>query len=67
MADLSSADYISLKDIVQLTHDIHEHIEDRLIKKTAIKYWETVNELMMKKPEYLEEQERKKQQVFIFI
>jgi len=58
MSDLTDADYYSLKDIFQLSNDVHDHIQDKLIKKTAKKFSETVETLLQSKPEYLQEQEQ---------
>jgi hypothetical protein len=58
MSDLTDADYYSLKDIFQLSNDVHDHIQDKLIKKTAKKFSETVQTLLQSKPEYIQEQEQ---------
>ncbi|RNA26517.1 hypothetical protein BpHYR1_034644, partial [Brachionus plicatilis] len=52
MADLSDADYLSLKNIHQLAEEVHEHIDDRLIKKTAKRFEESVLAMLIKKPEH---------------
>lgn len=62
LADLGDADYHSLKNIWQLVEQVHEHIDDRTNKKTAKKFVESIEALLNKMPEYIEEQERKKLQ-----
>lgn len=57
MADLNDADYVSLKEIYKLSEEIADQIEDRLLKKTASKFSETLHALLVKKPEYKREQE----------
>lgn len=52
MADLSDADYLSLKNIHQLAEEVHEHIDDKLVKKMAKKFEEHVLEILSKKPEH---------------
>jgi condensin complex subunit 3 len=59
MADLSGADYLSLKDLYQLAQDVNEHVQDKLVKKTSQKFVENVFALMTSKQEFREEQERK--------
>ena len=59
MADLTGADYLSLKSIHELTDEVHLHIQDKLVKKSAVKFNEMVYGLMIKKPEY----EKEKKQV----
>ena len=61
MADLTEADYLSLKEIHQLANEVHEHIQDKNLKKTAKKFVETVYTLLEKMPEYLEEQKKQVQ------
>lgn len=60
MADLSEADYHSLKEIARLADQAHEFIDERFNKKMAKKFCESVEALLIKKPEFVEEQERKK-------
>lgn len=59
MADLSGADYLSLKDLYQLAQDVNEHVQDKLIKKSSQKFVENVFALLTSKKEFKEEQERK--------
>ena len=37
MTDISEADYLSLKEIHQLANEVHDHIQDKNVKKTAKK------------------------------
>lgn len=60
MADLNEADYFALKEIERLAEQVHEFIDERFNKKTAKKFWESIEALLAKKPEYLEEIERKR-------
>lgn len=52
MADLSEADYLSLKNIHQLAEEVYEHIDDKLVKKMAKKFEENVCDILSKKPEH---------------
>lgn len=65
MTDLSEADYFSLKEIHQLANEVHDHIQDKNLKKTAKKFVESVQGLLEKMPEYLEDQ--KKQVKYLFL
>jgi condensin complex subunit 3 len=63
MADLTSADFYSLKEIYELAQEIEDHIDDRMIKKTATKYCETILNLLKRLPQYQkEERERLEKQ-----
>ncbi len=64
MTDLSEADYLSLKEIHQLANEVHEHIQDKSLKKTAKKFVETVHVLLEKLPEYLEEQKIQVKEIY---
>jgi len=59
MADLANADYLALKGIWELTDEVQMHIGDKLVKKTAVRFNEVIHGMMVKKPEYEEEQKRK--------
>jgi hypothetical protein len=65
MADLSGADYMGLKSIHELIDEVQLHIQDKLVKKVAIKFNENIFSLMVKKPEYEAEQKMNKQVYFI--
>lgn len=67
MADLTSADYLALKNLYELTDEVQMHIAEKAVKKSALRFNELINALMITKPEYQEEQENKKRQVSIFI
>ncbi len=43
------------------------HISDKVVKKSATKFSESIHALMIAKPEYKEELENKKKQVFNLI
>lgn len=60
MADLTEADYYALKEIEHLAEQVHEFIDERFNKKTAKKFWESIEALLAKKPEYLDEIEKKR-------
>ena len=62
MADLTNADYLALKSIYELGDEVQMHIADKLLKKSALKFNESVMALMSKMPEHLEEQRRKKEE-----
>ena len=59
MADLSEADYMSLNEIHQLANEVHDHIQDKNVKKTAKKFADTVFTMLSQMPEYIEEQRKK--------
>lgn len=61
MADLTEADYLSLKNIHQLAEEVYEHIDDKLIKKMAKKFEENVLGLLSKKPEHQQLLDQSKQ------
>ena len=58
MTDLSEADYLSLKEIHQLANEVHDHIQDKNVKKTAKKFVDTVFAQLSAMPDYLEEQRK---------
>ena len=62
MANLKNADYLALKSIYELGDEVQMHIADKLLKKSALKFNESVMALMSKMPEHLEEQRRKKEE-----
>ncbi len=67
MADLGNADYLALKGIWELADEVHMHIGDKLVKKSAVRFSEMVHGMMVKRPEYEEEQKRKKEVGFVDI
>jgi len=67
MADLGNADYLALKGIWELADEVHMHIGDKLVKKSALRFSEMVHGMMVKRPEYEEEQKRKKEVGFVDI
>jgi predicted house-cleaning noncanonical NTP pyrophosphatase (MazG superfamily) len=67
MTDLTEADYLSLKEIHQLANEVHEHIQDKNLKKTAKKFVETIFGQLEKMPEYLEEQRKQVKKKLNFV
>ena len=53
LADLSEADYVSLKSIHELVDEIHMHIEDKALKKTAKRYADSLHDMLKKMPDYV--------------
>lgn len=61
MFDLSNADYYSLKEIKKLSEEVEAHISDKLLKKVVTKYKEGIHEMLVKKPEYKNDQNKEQE------